>query len=282
MMNHPLRLVAPLLNALLLACGDYSDADPVGSNAETTTPISTTPAATTPSATMPAATPPETTTPAVMTTAAGTTTGATSAPSSAPPTTPAEPVTASCENVAPCGGDVVGTWTVGASCLPVTGNADLMGFGLGCVGAPTTGDLQVTGTLTFNADGSIVDETTTTGDQELTLPAACLDVSGTITTCDRVGAPLQALGFAQVTCTSNADAGCACPATVNQTGGAAYLTLSPLKKASYSTADSVLTVTNRRLDVIYSYCVEGTTLTLSLAGASKTGPVSGTIVLQKQ
>lgn len=276
-MNHPLRLVALLLNALPLACGDYSDAQPVGSNAETTTPVTTTPVTTTPAAT----TTPDATTPAAMTTEQ-TTSSTTSASSSAPATPPTQPVTASCENVVPCGGDVVGTWTVAASCLPVTGDADLMGFGLGCVGAPTTGDLQVTGTLTLNADGSIVDETTTTGDQELTLPAACLDVSGTITTCDRVGAPLQALGFAQVTCTSNADAGCACPATVNQTGGAAYLTLSPLKKASYSTADSVLTVTNRRLDVVYSYCVEGTTLTLSLAGPSKTGPVSGTIVLQKQ
>jgi hypothetical protein len=295
-MNHRLRFVAPGVSTLvlLLSCGDYSNSDP---NAPVTlpavTPTATTPATTTPS-TPPTTTPPATatttapaTTPPAETTAPGETTppAETTPPTeTAAPTTTAPPtdVVASCENVEPCGGDVVGTWSVVASCLPVSGETDMMGFGLGCSSAPTTGDLQVTGTWTFDAEGASSDMTVTTGDQEISLPASCLDVSGTITTCDRIGSPLQALGFASVTCTGNAEEGCACPATVNQMGGAAYIALSPLRNADYTIADNVLTVTNRRVTSLYSYCVEGTTMTLSVAGVNKTGPVSGTIVLQKQ
>jgi hypothetical protein len=158
----------------------------------------------------------------------------------------------------------------------------MMGFGLGCAEAPTSGELALSGTWTLNDDGTIMDATTTTGNQEIDLPYACLDVSGTVTTCDRVGAPLQALGFESVVCTDNAETmGCNCPAVVDQMGGAAYVSLSPLKNAQYTIADNVITVTNLRDETLYSYCVEGDTLTLSPAAANKTGPVSGTIVMQK-
>src|SRR5512134_989071 len=42
------------------------------------------------------------------------------------------PVQASCLGVTPCGGDVVGTWVAAGSCLPVSGDANMAGFGLGC------------------------------------------------------------------------------------------------------------------------------------------------------
>src|SRR3954447_23352750 len=61
---------------------------------------------------------------------------------------------ASCSNGTPCGGDVVGTWTVNSSCLKVTGTLDLMSFGAGCPTAPVTGSFHVTGTFTANSDGT--------------------------------------------------------------------------------------------------------------------------------
>jgi hypothetical protein len=292
-MNHRLRLTAPgvstLVWALLSGCGEYSDSGPevAQTGVSPTTPGSSSapaePAAPTAAPTQPAA-PTDTAPPATPSTPATTSTPEPtgSAPSGSAPSG-GPPPEASCENVVPCGGDVVGTWAVASSCLPVMGDTDMAGFGLGCTVAPTTGELAVTGTWVLNADGTISDETTTTGEQEINLPASCLNVSGTVTTCDRVSAPLQALGFDSVMCTDNAEAGCTCPAAVvDQMGGAAYISLSPLKKASYEVADNTITVTNRRVTTLYSYCVEGTTLTLTPTGVSKTGPIAGTIVLQKQ
>src|SRR6185436_14209979 len=88
---------------------------------------------------------------------------------------------AACSDVAPCGGNAVGTWTVASACLAVAGNLDVSGFGLGCPTVTVTGSLQVSGTWTANADGTYADNTTTTGDEQLTVPAECLNVSGTTT-----------------------------------------------------------------------------------------------------
>src|SRR5262252_1806599 len=73
----------------------------------------------------------------------------------------------SCPNVTACGGNAVGTWTVASSCLTVAGTRDLSSIGLGC-SSPVTGSLQVTGTLTIKADGTFVDNTTTSGEEHLT------------------------------------------------------------------------------------------------------------------
>jgi hypothetical protein len=102
-------------------------------------------------------------------------------------------VEADCTNVTPCGGDVVGTWVAAGSCLPISGMADMTGFGLGCTAAPVTGTLEVTGAWTANADGTFIDQTTTSGDSQIELPPACLNVSGTTTTCDRLGGALARL-----------------------------------------------------------------------------------------
>src|SRR4051812_49023030 len=75
---------------------------------------------------------------------------------------------ASCPNVTPCGGNVVGTWTVASSCLTVSGALDLGLVGAGCPSAPVTGTLAVTGTFTANADGTYSDNTITTGQERFT------------------------------------------------------------------------------------------------------------------
>lgn len=124
----------------------------------------------------------------------GSTSGSSGASSSGPPATCSS-------NVAACGGSVVGTWTATSSCLSVSGQVDMTQFGLGCTSAPVTGSLQVTGTWTANSDGTYSDNTTTSGSEQLMLPASCLLISGTTTTCDDISGPLQAAGYASVTCT---------------------------------------------------------------------------------
>jgi hypothetical protein len=192
------------------------------------------------------------------------------------------PIEASCNNVTPCGGDLVGTWIAAGSCLPVTGDADMSGFGLGCSAAPVTGALEVSGTWTVNGDGTFTDETTTSGDSEILLPPTCLDVSGTVTTCDRVGGPLQALGFASVTCVPNEDSGgCTCSATAGQSGGLATLSLDAARSGTYAMADDTVT-TSARTDVAYAYCVSDDVLTITPQTTSKTGSVNGTIAFVRR
>ncbi len=188
-------------------------------------------------------------------------------------------VEAQCTDVTPCGGDVVGTWVAAGSCLPVSGMADMTGFGLGCTAAPVTGTLEVTGTWTANADGTFMDQTTTSGDSQIELPSACLNVSGTTTTCDRLGGALQALGYSLVTCVDAASGGgCACSATAEQTGGLAMLAFGAPTSGTYTTAGNVLTTTASS-NSTYDYCVSGDTLIMTPQGPGRTGTLAGTIVL---
>lgn len=190
-------------------------------------------------------------------------------------------VEASCDSVTPCGGDLVGTWVAAGSCLPVSGEANMAGFGLGCTAAPITGALEVTGTWSANVDGTFTDQTTTSGNSEIQLPPECLNVSGTTTTCDRLDGALQALGYAAVTCADAASGGCTCAASVQQMGGMAFVAVGAPTRGAYTTANNVLAITGRTPRE-YAYCVSGGTLSMTPQGMNITGALMGTIVLQKQ
>ncbi len=320
-MNHRRHLVALGVNAVLVAlplaaCGDYggdatgdtemgTTAGPTGSSpaggtgagatgagatgagampAAPAAPAAAEPATPEPAAAEPAAAEPAAAEPAAAEPAAAEPAAPVAEePAAEEPTVAVEVPEASCEVVTACGGDVVGTWSAMKSCLPVTGNVDMTGFGLGCSDSPVSGDLAVTGNWTFNEDGSMTDETSTTGEQDLALLAACLDVSGTVTTCDRVGAPLASLGFIEVTCADDAETGgCSCPATVEQAGGAALVSFDAMDSGDYTIADNVLTISDGRNEAQYAYCVEGDIMTVSPQSVSKAGPVGGTIVFVRQ
>jgi hypothetical protein len=190
---------------------------------------------------------------------------------------------ASCDEVAPCGGDIVGTWTVVSCPLTVSGDVNMMGFGLDCKTAPiTSGSLEVTGTVEFLADGSFNDHTVTTGTSMLELPELCKHVSGTVTDCVSLGESLDSLGFKSGVCTDNATSGgCTCTTVTEQSGGLVFVSPDFSDTGLYKTADNKLTTTVFGIDTEYPYCVAGNTLTMTLATVSKTGPVTGPIVLQK-
>ncbi|MEY4547987.1 MAG: hypothetical protein RL685_4182 [Pseudomonadota bacterium] len=191
------------------------------------------------------------------------------------------PVEASCQAVMPCGGSVVGTWVVAGSCLPVSGMADVAGFGLGCTAAAVTGMLEVSGTWTANPDGTFQDQTVTSGASQLEVPPECLNVSGTVTTCDRLGGAFQALGYASVNCVDAASGGgCTCSATVDQTGGLAMLAVGPPTRGSYTTANDVLTTSAGR-ETQYAYCVSVDTLVLTPQTPGQTGALTGTIAFSR-
>ena len=196
-------------------------------------------------------------------------------------------VQASCSNVTPCGGDVVGTWNVTLSCLTVGGELNLSWLGVDCSSAPVTGSLQVSGTWTAYADGTYSDNTTTTGTESLEMLDRCLRVEGTCITCSRISAPLSSVGFTSVECVDNATGdpgecglGCTCSATVDQAGGLGVAPMFPSATGTYTVAGGTLTITEGEQE--YSYCVSGTTLTVTPLSADTTGTLTGTVVLQRQ
>jgi len=190
-----------------------------------------------------------------------------------------------CTNVTPCGGSVVGTWTIASSCLKVGGTVDLTNAGVGCTSAPVTGTLSVTGTWSVAADGTVTDNTTTTGSQQIELPAPCLNISGTTTTCDSIGDPLAGvMGYTTMTCADKAGGGCNCTATIAQSGSIAQVFQNPSASSPSTVAGSVLTVSDGRSSAPYQFCVAANVLTLTPQTSPDvpTGKITGNIVLNKQ
>jgi hypothetical protein len=192
-----------------------------------------------------------------------------------------------CSNVTPCGGDVVGTWTVTASCLTVSGEMDLTSLGLfDCESVPVTGSLDVTGTWTANGDGTYSDDTRTTGSHHLELGEECKVFDATPIRCDTIGSGMRGMGYADASCVDNpATDGCTCeavidqPGTYSETGGIGFAPNPTWRSGdSYTTADGVLTIG----EATYSYCVSGNKLRLTPVSTDLTGTVEGSVELQMQ
>ncbi|MEP7052169.1 MAG: arabinofuranosidase catalytic domain-containing protein [Pseudomonadota bacterium] len=183
---------------------------------------------------------------------------------------------AACTNVTACGGSVVGTWNVTASCLKVSGTLDLTLIGAGCPTAPVTGSLDVTGTWTANSNGTYTDHTTTTGQEQFTLDAKCLVISSTQTDCPGAANIISSLGYSSVTCTPKSGGGCDCTAAVHQSGGLGLVSNIASPDGNYATAGNVLTI-----DAMapYGYCASASTMTWSPQTKSPT--TTGTVTFEK-
>jgi len=171
---------------------------------------------------------------------------------------------------------VTGTWSVSSSCLSISGKLDVSLIGMTCPPPAVTGSLKVTGTFTANSNGSYADGTTATGSESFSLDASCLVISSTPTTCSGAANVLLAMGYSSVTCQSVSGGGCACTATVQQTGGLGLVSPLASNSGSLSTSGNVLTIDDT---LKYSYCASGNSLTLTPQSTSVT--TTGTIVLQK-
>lgn len=180
----------------------------------------------------------------------------------------------SCTNVTACGGSVVGTWKVSASCIKVSGNLDLSLVSAGCPTAPVTGSLAVTGTWTANANGTYTDNTTTTGDEQFTLAPACLVISSTQTDCPGAASIISSLGYSTVTCTPATGGGCGCTATVHQSGGIGLVSNIASSDGNFTAAANLLTIDGQP----YAYCASASGMTWSPQTQSPT--TSGTVAFE--
>jgi len=178
-----------------------------------------------------------------------------------------------CSNVTPCGGSVIGSWTVASSCLKLSGNMDVSLLGLGtagdCLTVPAIGSITTSGTFVANPDGTFIDNTTTTGSATFPLAASCLSVSHVDITCERMASIFSAAGWTTSTCTDTAGQ-CSCSLSTNQQAGLGMVSVLATKQGTYSTSGNVLTVG----DLNYQYCASGQTLSLTPQLSGLTGSVS--------
>jgi len=191
--------------------------------------------------------------------------------------------TAACTNITGCGGNVTGTWTVGSSCLKLSGSLDLASAGLdpsSCTSATISGSLTVSGSFIANANGTYTDNTTTTGTSKVELAAGCLLISGTTINCQGAATAVEAGGLGVATCTDAPGGGCSCTSTVNQKGGIGIPTPVPATSGNHMSAANVLSLTTDSGDTKHAYCVSGTSLTMT-PQSSTPMIVSGSIALQQ-
>jgi hypothetical protein len=165
--------------------------------------------------------------------------------------------------------------------LDVTGVIDLIPLGIGCDSAPITGSRAVAGTFIANADGSYVDLTTTSGEDQIRLAPQCLNVSGVVVTCERIAAVFTAYGYDSVNCAPGNDGECSCDAVFARDAGLGRLTFDPLPNGSFTTSGNVLTLSdewNNRAS--YQYCASAGELELRPL-ETLTGTLRGSVVLAK-
>lgn len=177
---------------------------------------------------------------------------------------PPQPPLAECRTVTACEGDPVGVWSVASSCL-TSGFADLDAAGLRCDGVATTGKLEVTGTWTLRADGTVQDETHTSGDVEFEIPWECIDFPGAYVTCDSIRGPIKTvLGLLELSCAEvdSSPPSCACAGVVDQSGSMAHPSSEPLRTGSYTSEDGALVVTDSA-EESYAHCASGEALVVS-------------------
>ncbi len=184
-----------------------------------------------------------------------------------------------CAAAAACGGNIVGSWKISATCLTFDISSTMSNDN--CPEQTTrVADWEMTGNLNFDADLSYSANATQIGTVVTTVPASCLMRQGITLTCAQLEDALQTSladsGFSSGTCSTSSGNGCACtlvtlPQSTNVTGtytttGAGVLTQTPTGGSPSGSS---------------SYCVKGSTLTLS-PGASDMSNVTGSITLTKQ
>lgn len=176
----------------------------------------------------------------------------------------------SCGKVSPCGGSLVGTWTITSSCESVSNFT----FGAECPGA-TLDESQVTssGTMTFNADMTVTSSLSVSGTRRFSLPLACGEAAA-VGSCDE---------YASLIVPAPPEATTTCP-TVGSACNCTMVYAVPTTSSgagTYSAAGNLVTLISPAGDPVdFGYCVQGNTLHLIQTDPA-TGAFMGAFVATK-
>ncbi len=183
-----------------------------------------------------------------------------------------------CMPVAPCGGNLVGTWKIVDSCSAGTASPNPS-----CPGETTqVSSLSVSGTYTFNGDGTYSASLSETAAETITIPTSCLSTSTIPATCDQLSMSLTGpistsddagTGSTTGMCTT-ASGSCNCAFRLSVS--------SAMDTGTYATSGD--TVRLNESSISETYCVSGSALYLlgvvTDAGTSATG--TGYVLAMKQ
>ena len=184
----------------------------------------------------------------------------------------------SCSNVQPCGGSVVGTWTIVNTCVSQSGFTPPAA----CPQVSISETVNEMGTITFNADNTYSEAVSVNATLNEIIPASCLSGLTCSQLNDTIGAATMTDGgtTTSATCSGSASA-CDCRITISGSNISAT--------GSYVASGNMLTVTpsggNASTD---GYCVQGTMLHVTSTamtmnmGAMGQMPIASEVVLQRQ
>jgi hypothetical protein len=187
---------------------------------------------------------------------------------------------AECSGSSSCGGDLVGSWSITSLC-DVTGVAAVSAS---CPAAQIDASgVNVSGNLSFKSDMTFTSTARLSGTATVAVSNSCLMTGGFTLTCDDLSTLLLEIGQGIGGSCADASGGCDC--TLQLTS------LTTTGSGTYSTSGSTLT-TLSSVDggtpsaTTASYCVQGSTLTLSSTATSVmsgvTGEIAGRIALARQ
>ena len=183
-----------------------------------------------------------------------------------------------CGKVAPCGGDIVGTWKVVDSCADSAPATTSTGA---CPGETfQVASLSASGTITFSADMTYDVSLIESASETATVPTSCLGTGGT------GGIPVSCDEFAKVLAeVTPADAGASTTCAASGSNCRCNTVLSGLAvhdKGTYALSGSTLTSTSipsTGTSTAAGYCVQGNTLhitsTLMGTGNAPASPAMG-------
>jgi hypothetical protein len=175
---------------------------------------------------------------------------------------------ATCGKVAACGGSIVGTWTVAASCATAAAPSVP-----GCASASVK-DVMVSasGSSTFKSDGTFTLNSTQSGSEVLVIPMSCLSSGGATATCAQLsgilGAALMGDAGTTASCTTSGSE-CDCmiglPSTTNMESG------------TYKVSGTTLTTMSGGTTTTADFCVQGNELHVISTSMGTSGDIVGTM-----
>ena len=154
----------------------------------------------------------------------------------------------SCPNLTPCGGDIVGEWTLKEVCFDIAPPAALLAL---CPDATfRVSPATATGMVSFKADNTMSSSATISFQEFVGFPNSCL----TADECTAFGNQIStAAGVTGGQCSYDASTGCSCSLTSNQPS---------MSTGTYQVQGTNVTVTNATSGAteVDSFCVSGDTL----------------------
>ena len=167
-----------------------------------------------------------------------------------------------CPAVAPCGGDLGGTWKLVSACGVGTGTVNEQA---GCMIDVSDAISSASGTYVFNADGTYMVEESLSENDTFTFPSACFSSNGVAATCAQVASALDS--EVMLTTTEATLSAWTCSPELGACTCGASLGISNLMASgTYTTAENTVTVTpSAAMAVTTGYCVQGSNLYITIS-----------------